>query len=386
MGVEVRRRTLKGVTATRRHIHLLRVGFLLLFSGIALSACSFGDDKRGKAAGPSSGVERISAPVQPSAPTPMDTFRTLAPAEGMKFTRLFAEPLDEPDTRFKRLEDAVQDLRNDFDTVVPSMVRLIAIEKDMKELVRQLQSLTEGPAAAPPEPVEPMPLPEAMPPSQVPPQVIPAPGAAHNAQQNPEMPGEDVAGGTETAETNRAGSKASSSLVTPEAAPKGELPPEGAASPPSAPKAPAVDWQPQDSMRARDAQPLSLAPQTSAPAPAAAPPPSVPAAGSVRGVRVGDHPDKTRVVLDLTAKAGFTASLSKGGKTLVIDIPGMDWSAVRPFEADSAALVAGWRAEGSRLTLDLLYPSTIKQQQMLAPNGSPFHRLVVDLFSADVHG
>lgn len=67
-------------------------------------------------------------PVQ-RAPTAMDTFRAMAPPQGMKYTQLFNEPLENDEDRFRRLENSVQALRNDFDTVMPAVVRLMELEE-----------------------------------------------------------------------------------------------------------------------------------------------------------------------------------------------------------------------------------------------------------------
>lgn len=97
-------------------------------------------------------------PVTPKGPGPMDTFRALAPSEGLKFTPLFTEPLGDDTARIDRLEKSVQDLRDDFDTVVPSLVRLVAVEKDMKDLIGQLNALSGGNPPPPPVQAEPMQL------------------------------------------------------------------------------------------------------------------------------------------------------------------------------------------------------------------------------------
>jgi hypothetical protein len=321
--------------------------FALSLTAFALAACSPGGSEVARQLAPPPGEKTDAAANAPPAPTAMDTFRALAPPEGLKFTPLFSEPVKDADARIKRLEDAVQGLRNDFDTVVPSLVRLVSVEKDMKELVGQLQTLTEQPQAAP---------------------------LASVASSPSQIPGGDTAGGTETvtaAQAAKAGVPAGSSLVTPEAASKGELPPEGAASPNSA---------------ARAQAPMPIAKAAAVPESKPETTPVNPSTGGgVKGVRVGDHSDKTRVVIDLTKKAAFTATLENNGKTLVIDIPGMDLSAIKPFEAQSAALVSGWHVEDGKLKLSLLYASSIKTQSVLQPNGSPYYRLVVDLFSKDVH-
>ena len=281
---------------------------MLGLAAAALAACSL-PWGGGQAPAPPPSTPSV-AQQQDGTPTPMDTFRTLAPPEGMKFTALFTEPADD---RIGRLENVVQTLRNDFDTVVPTMVRLVAIEKDIKELVQQLQTLAE----APPPPAPPV------------------------------IPSEDVVGGTESAV--KADTTAPTSLVTPEAAPKGELPPEGAASPYS--------------------PPADLPPVT----------------GAVKGVRVGDHLDKTRLVLDMTSTTEYTARLENGGQRLVVEAKNMDWSAIKPYVASRGELVSGYQVDGRKLVVNLLYPSQIKLKQWFPPHGKPWDRLVIDLHSADVH-
>src|SRR5262245_20273637 len=106
---------------------------------ISIASCTFSgpDNNAGRGPAPPAAVE-----AQEKKNTTMDAFRELAPPTGLKFTPLFAEPVSDEDARFRRLEDAVQALRNDFDTVTPSIVRLVAIEGDINNLVGQLETLT----------------------------------------------------------------------------------------------------------------------------------------------------------------------------------------------------------------------------------------------------
>lgn len=79
---------------------------------------------------------------------------TMAGAKGLNNTLLFATPIEDQGARFDRLEDVVQDLRDEFDDVNPSVKRLVAIEKDIQDLVEQLEVLlTEEPTAIPPTPL-----------------------------------------------------------------------------------------------------------------------------------------------------------------------------------------------------------------------------------------
>lgn len=386
MGVGVRSSAVKGATALRMHACMWRVGFLCAFFALILSACSFSE-----APPPPPPV----TPLDTQTPTAMDTFRALAPSEGLKYTTLFPDRSPDTDPRVARLEDAVQILRNDFDTVVPTLVRLAAIEKDMKTLVLQLQSLsdlppetaapqpapavlppsayvsdaqgvplasgnqTAAPQVVPPAPVAPIPQPAQTPPQQIQQQQVPpAPQTAAGSA----IPGEGAAEGTETAGREKAG-PTPPSLVTPEAASQG-LPPEGAASPNSQAPVPLkldrpIDWS-------RGAQ--MGAPPAPVPGPAA------------KAVRLADHKDKTRIVIDLSDKAACKATIGgPKGKTLIVNCPGLDWSAIKTFDAETGEMVAGWYVQAGDLVVDLLKLAEIKTSEVLPPGGAPTYRMVIDI-------
>lgn len=405
---------------------------------LTLSGCTFADgNANGKAQPPAA-----TAAVQPTGPTPMDTFRALAPPEGIKFIPLFATPIKDEGQRFARLEQSVQFLRNDFDTVTPTLVRLAAIEKDIRELVSQLRTLNDGTPIAEVAPAAPVALAAqtAAPKTIVAAAVPPVAPPAVLAPTKNSLPGRDVTGGTETASAVKAdaGKPVSSLPVTPEAAPTGKLPPDGAASPsfvakPAVPAAAApapavVKGQTQALPKAQEkppapapvlvlaktpekpaaAAPLDLTPvlpdndeagalqeeaqsegqvmQTPPAAAAAAPKVTMgPVLGDVRAIRIGDHIDKTRVVLDVTAKAPFTARLENDGRRLVIELPQYAWKAETAWRAVSAALVSGYRYADGVLVVDLLAPAVIRQQVSLPAEDGAGPRVMIDLFSSMVH-
>lgn len=66
------------------------------------------------------------------------------PARGINAELLFAEKISDTDDRFRRLENAVTDLRRELNAAMPAIVRLSAVEQDMQELLGQLQTLVEG--------------------------------------------------------------------------------------------------------------------------------------------------------------------------------------------------------------------------------------------------
>ena len=48
---------------------------------------------------------------------------------------------------------------------------------------------------------------------------------------------------------------------------------------------------------------------------------------NVSDVRIGQHPDKTRVVIDLNRKIKATHETSKDGKSVFVHLPNLKWRA-----------------------------------------------------------
>ncbi|MCK5658575.1 MAG: hypothetical protein KAH96_01665 [Alphaproteobacteria bacterium] len=317
------------VLLSRRSLVLVFCAFLILI----LSAC-MPDGQNGvvtiSTAPPPPGAAKVT-PLETIAPIPtaMETFRALSPPRGLKFTPLFTEAIKDSNSRMKRLETSVQTLRNDFDTVVPTLVRMAAIEKDIKGLVAQLQTLTDQNYNVE-EPSQNLP--------SLPSDGQPIPREADIKGAKPDMP---------------------VSLVTPEAVPKGKLPPEGAASPSSN-------------------EPLNIKPKSH----------TKPVIGNVIKIRFGDHSNKTRVVLDMTAKLNIDAlaRLENNGKTLIIDLSQMNWLGKKSWDADTAQLASGYHIEEGNLYVNLMYSSQIRTREVLSPSReSKNYRFIIDLFSPEVH-
>ena len=126
------------------------------FCALFLAGCvtTGSGERAAKAGAPPDAIKREKAaqqnapkpPVQPIKPAPsaVDTLRALAPNTGLKTTRLFDEPLRNTGERVDRLENTVQQIKDDFDAVTPAVVRLVAIEKDIQGLIGQLETLMEN--------------------------------------------------------------------------------------------------------------------------------------------------------------------------------------------------------------------------------------------------
>jgi hypothetical protein len=119
-------------------------------------------------------------------------------------------------------------------------------------------------------------------------------------------------------------------------------------------------------------------------APAAIAPAAGAATSSVRGVRVGEHPDKVRIVLDISGPAKFSYDIDNTEKLLIIDLPQSTWPTGATGSFDGNALVSGYTAKpaaagGGWRAGEL--EKTTKQNKSSArvPNESYGHRIVFDV-------
>ena len=81
---------------------------------------------------------------------------SLQPPRGINAQRLFSAPLKDEGQRFERVEGEVQNLRDEVDGFTPAITRLVAVEKDIQDLVEQLDVLLQnepGAGAIAPAPV-----------------------------------------------------------------------------------------------------------------------------------------------------------------------------------------------------------------------------------------
>lgn len=112
-----------------------------------------------------------------------------------------------------------------------------------------------------------------------------------------------------------------------------------------------------------------------------------PSAGqaAVTNVRLGEHANKTRIVLDLNAPAQFTYLLQKEGRELVIDLPGTGWSAAaQQVLGGNHPLVKSYstypsKAGGTTLAVELSKPVKLTMSSALAPNDVYGNRIVFDV-------
>jgi N-acetylmuramoyl-L-alanine amidase len=108
------------------------------------------------------------------------------------------------------------------------------------------------------------------------------------------------------------------------------------------------------------------------------------AAVDVLGIRLGVHPDKTRVVLDLSGGVPYRTLLLANPYRLVIDLDGVQWHLGPDGAPPGKGLVSGLRygtysGETRRLVIDLAGPVALQQTALIAGSGTVAARLVLDI-------
>ncbi len=105
---------------------------------------------------------------------------------------------------------------------------------------------------------------------------------------------------------------------------------------------------------------------------------------AVSSVRVGDHPGKVRIVLDLTGPAKFAADVDNNEKILLVDLPGTGWTA-ETQKLIKNPLVKGYVAQknatgnGTVLAIKLAKPAKVLMATVLPPNESYGNRIAIDV-------
>lgn len=104
---------------------------------------------------------------------------------------------------------------------------------------------------------------------------------------------------------------------------------------------------------------------------------------SVNSLRIGTHPDKTRVVVEISRKADFRVFLLQNPARLVIDLPAFDWRAGVP-QTGQGDMLGGIRngllQPGiSRIVADLKTPANIQSAFLLPAGPDVPDRLVIDM-------
>ncbi len=209
--------------------------------------------------------------------------------------------------RLIRMEREVEDLRQDFDKLLPPLSNLIVADRDLDRTIEEIQARPER------KPVMP--------------------------QQASSKPMADVLQRT---------ARAPMAIHTQEE-------PAGAIAPP----VPAVQSEPAKAAPAPGGQAV------------------------VNSVRLGDHPGKTRLVLDMTGASKYKVDVDNNEKLLLIELSDAGWSAAQQKVLNNP-LVKGYTTQagpngGTMLALELKKPVKVLGSSALKPNGQTGHRIYFDL-------
>lgn len=119
-----------------------------------------------------------------------------------------------------------------------------------------------------------------------------------------------------------------------------------------------------------------------APVPAARPgtPPPV-----VMDARIGEHADKTRLVLELSDPVTLRAFSLAGPNRVVLDLPEVAWRLASPPVPSGRGVIKAYRygvfrPGSSRMVIDLNRPVRLGDTLVLPPTGGFGYRVVIDLF------
>ncbi len=106
----------------------------------------------------------------------------------------------------------------------------------------------------------------------------------------------------------------------------------------------------------------------------------------INEMRFGEHPDKTRMVLDLSEEVNYRVFALSDPYRIIIDLPDFTWKVGSIYKPDSSG-IAGIRqgkleAGISRIVLDMKAPVTVGAAFVLPGDSSKPSRLVVDFSPA----
>lgn len=157
--------------------------------------------------------------------------------------------------------------------------------------------------------------------------------------------------------------------------------------PTSAPMAPLKPTDTQQPPLAKNIAPeLNYPEKTSAPAAPmqTASAPAITSGNIIKGIRVGQHPGKIRIVFDVTTRMPFKVDLDNNEHLLLIELPEGQWQGAETSKSfGKTPLLDSFRAEpsgnGTRAILQLKGNTRILSQDMYPAFSGPGQRLVIDL-------
>jgi N-acetylmuramoyl-L-alanine amidase len=105
----------------------------------------------------------------------------------------------------------------------------------------------------------------------------------------------------------------------------------------------------------------------------------------VMSARIGEHEDRTRLVIELSDPVNLRAFALSNPDRVVIDMPEVSWRLGAPPRPSGSGPVKSYRygqfrAGNSRMVIDLNSPVTVSDSLVLPPSAGFGYRVVIDLF------
>lgn len=319
------------MTTFARKLRCLPV-LLMATATFALAACSnSADDRLNADLAPPERVDVLAPPMAPDINS-MHPALQIAKSRGLKTNVYFNEELQQASARLQGMEETLGRLQNDLQGTAMAMQRVAMMRQEIDALSVRFQSLQERLMYAGPELG---PAPEPM--------IATQPSSSVRTMNLPPL--------------------ADDGAVVPPAGPTPLMGDLGADS--GAPTAqiskPVID-------------------EKKAPVKAA----TISKEGGVADVRIGTHPDSTRIVLDINGgKTAFTTNLDAGENVLTVELPQTPWNAAKSQMLKGNAMIASYSAQssgaGSVVAFSLKGAAKIAGTKVYKAEGGKPARLVIDL-------
>ncbi len=141
-------------------------------------------------------------------------------------------------------------------------------------------------------------------------------------------------------------------------------------------------------LRRQDGSNLPVAPPRPVPQPIAGPSVGAKPKGAlpiVMSARIGEHEDRTRLVIELSDPVNLRAFALANPDRVVIDMPQVAWRLGAPPKPSGFGPVKSYRygqfrAGNSRMVIDLNQPVTVADALVIPPSAGFGYRVVIDLF------
>jgi hypothetical protein len=104
---------------------------------------------------------------------------------------------------------------------------------------------------------------------------------------------------------------------------------------------------------------------------------------NVSSVRIGEHPNKIRIVLDLSAQTGYTLDYDSKSNSIFVEMPYASWSAKEDWQSRKLSIVHNYHVErvgsGVRLVLSVEEGAKIGASGLLNADKGKKDRLYIDI-------